>query len=155
MGSAFGHLPLGRLDAELLERFCTRLAARRDLCGSRGRPRAVCRPLKAITVRKVHFIFRVLLARAVRWKHIAINEAEPADVPGEPDPPTAEEAAAMASGLGSVSRPRSGWGWRLLLTWRRAAATIGGEVGAKRRRSPSVDRWLLREPGPRPVDDHR
>ena len=96
---AFGDMQAGRLDAELLERFYARLQRCRDL--HPGQPPAghTCRPLSSSTTRKIHFIIRGALERAVRWRHLTVNKAAlanaPTPAPTEPDPPSPEEAAAL------------------------------------------------------------
>ncbi|WP_207223423.1 hypothetical protein [Pseudonocardia sediminis] len=76
----FGTLQAGKLDAELLERFYARLQKCRDLCTGRSRNH-VCRPLSASTTRKVHYILRAALDRAVRWRHLGVNPATLAEPP--------------------------------------------------------------------------
>ena len=94
----FGDLPAARLDAELLERFYTRLRRCNRLC-SGGSADHDCRPLSASTVRQVHFILRAALDRAVRWRYLGTNEAAfaepPAFEPADPDPPSAEEVSVL------------------------------------------------------------
>ena len=51
------------------------------------------------TARKIHYIIRGALGRAVRWQYLGVNKAElavaPSPNPTEPDPPSAAEAAAI------------------------------------------------------------
>ncbi|MGH3341385.1 MAG: tyrosine-type recombinase/integrase [Carbonactinosporaceae bacterium] len=112
----FGDTPVGKLDAELLERFYARLRTCRQLCNGRPKRGHECSPLAANTVRKIHFILRAALDRAIRWRYIGTNEAELAEPPaferGEPDPPNAAEAAAL---LNEASRDPE-WGLFLWLT---------------------------------------
>jgi len=93
----FGDLPAAKLDAELLERFYARLQRCRQLCNGRPPAGHTCRPLAASTVRKIHFILRGSLERAVLWRHLGVNKAAltvaPPPAPSTPDPPTADEAA--------------------------------------------------------------
>lgn len=95
----FGHLQAARIDAELLERFYARLHRCRDMCGSRPRAGHTCRPLSSSTPRKIHYIIRGALGRAVRWQHMGVNKAAMAVAPSpertEPDPPSADEAARL------------------------------------------------------------
>ena len=65
----FGDLQAAKLDAELLERFYARLHRCRDMCSGRQRNGHECRPLSSSTTRKVHYIIRGALERAVRWRH--------------------------------------------------------------------------------------
>lgn len=112
----FGHLQAGKLDAELLERLYARLQRCRTLCTGRTRPGHECRPLIASTTRKVHYIRRAALDRAVRWRHLGVNPAAIAQAPApskaEPDPPSADEAAAI---LNEAWRDPE-WGLLLWLT---------------------------------------
>ena len=95
----FGATPAGKIDAEVLELFYARLRRCRDLCSGRARAGHTCRPLAANSVRKIHFIMRAALGLGVRWRHLGVNEAEIARPPAferhEPDPPSADEAAAL------------------------------------------------------------
>jgi integrase len=94
----FGDLSAAKLDAELLERFYARLRRCNQLCSGRSADHE-CRPLSASTVRQVHFILRAALDRAVRWRYLGSNEAAFAEPPAferaDPDPPSAEEVAAL------------------------------------------------------------
>jgi integrase len=94
----FGDLPAAKLDAELLERFYARLRRCNRLCSGRSADHE-CRPLSASTVRQVHFVLRAALDRAVRWRYLGSNEAAFAEPPAferaDPDPPSAEEVAAL------------------------------------------------------------
>jgi hypothetical protein len=117
----FGTLPAARLDAELLERFYARLHRCRTMCTGRARNGHICRPLSSITTRKIHYIIRGALGRAVRWQHLGVNKAAMAIAPSpertEPDPPSADEAARLLNAAwadpewtihGSNAQPRSG-----------------------------------------------
>ena len=94
-----GQLQAGRLDAELLERFYARLQRCRELCGGRPPKGHVCRPLSSSTTRKIHYIIRGALDRAVRWRYLSVNPAEFVEAPTprrtRPDPPSPQEAAAL------------------------------------------------------------
>src|SRR5918997_3568129 len=127
---ALGDLPAGELDAELLESFYARLQRCRDLCDGRRRARHECRPLSGSTVRKVHYVISGALEQAVRWRHLGVNPAAVAIAPSanstEPDPPSAEEAAAVIS---------AAWGdpdWGLLLWVIMVTGMRRGEVSALR-----------------------
>jgi hypothetical protein len=112
----FGQLQAGKLDAELLERFYARLQRCRTLCTGWPRAGHECRPLSASTTRKVHYILRAALDRAVRWRHLGVTPAAIAQAPApskaEPDPPSADEAAAI---LNEAWRDPE-WGLLLWLT---------------------------------------
>jgi hypothetical protein len=124
---AFGALPAAKLDAELLERYYARLHRCRELCTGRPKAGHQCRPLSTSTTRKIHYIIRGALERAVRWRHLSINKAAMAVVPSpertEPDPPSADEAAAL---LNEAWRDPE-WGLLLWLTML---------TGPRRARSP-------------------
>lgn len=97
----FGNMPAAKLDAEQLERFYARLQRCSTLCGGgRRKPRGhECSPLSASRVRKIHFLLRAALDKAVRWRYLPTNEAAiaepPAFVRSQPDPPSAAEAARL------------------------------------------------------------
>jgi integrase len=131
----------GKLDAELLERFYARLEKCRELCSGRPRAGHVCRPLSGSTTRKIHYIIRGALGRAVRWRHLGVNKAEMAVAPSpnatEPDPPSAEEAAAILS---------EAWydpEWGLLLWLTMITGSRRGELCALDWASVDFDRAVL------------
>lgn len=137
----FGDLPAGKLDAELLERFYSRLHRCRELCSGRSRSGHVCRPLSTSTTRKIHYIIRGALERAVRWRHLGVNKAAMAEAPSprrtEPDPPSAKEAAALLN---------AAWAdpdWGLLLWLTMITGSRRGEVSALRWRHIDFDRAML------------
>ncbi|HKR52624.1 MAG TPA: site-specific integrase, partial [Pseudonocardiaceae bacterium] len=76
-----GGMLASKLDAELLERFYARLHRCRDLCPGGTRSGHVCRPLSTSTTRKIHYIIRGALERAVRWQHLGVNKAALARAP--------------------------------------------------------------------------
>ena len=130
VGPALGDLPAGKLDAELLESFYARLQRCRDLCDGRRRARHECRPLSGSTVRKIHYVISAALEQAVRWRHLGVNPAALAIAPSanhtEPDPPSAEEAAAV---IGAA------WGdpdWGSLLWVMMVSGMRRGEISALR-----------------------
>ena len=139
----FGDLAAAKLDAELLERFYARLQRCRALCNGKASASHECRPLSSSTVRKIHFIIRGSLERAVRWRHLGVNKAAlaeaPSPAPSEPDPPTAEEAALMLSEAWA-SDPD----WGLLLWLTMVTGSRRGEVSALRWRHLDLVRGLLR-----------
>lgn len=89
----------------------------------------------------MHYIIRGALDRAVRWRHLGVNEAAmaeaPAPRPTEPDPPSADEAA----------RPlNSAWSdpeWGLLLWLAMLTGPRRGEISALRWRHIDFERGLL------------
>ncbi|GAA0603741.1 site-specific integrase [Sporichthya brevicatena] len=136
-----GKKPVHKITAEGLEILYSRLLRCRSLCSDRPQAGHTCEPLAPNTVRKVHFIIRSVLDRAVRWKFLSINEAELAEPPAfhrnEPDPPSAEEARAL---LAEASRDPD-WALLLFLTmllgWRR------GELCALRWTDINLDDGLI------------
>jgi integrase len=112
----FGEMQVARIDAELLERFYARLHRCRHLCRNRPPKGHVHRPLSTSTTRKIHYIIRGALERAVRWGYLGVNPAEmayaPAPAKTRPDPPSAEEAVAL---LNEAWRDPE-WGLLLWLT---------------------------------------
>jgi integrase len=137
----FGDLAAGKLDAEVLERFYARLQRCSELCTGRSRGGHVCRPLSSSTVRKIHFIISAALERAVRWRHLSVNKAALAAAPSpgrvEPDPPSAEEAAAL---LGAAWEDPD---WGLLLWLMMVTGLRRGEVSALRWQHLDFDRAVL------------
>jgi integrase len=126
----FGATPAGKIDAEVLELFYARLRRCRELCTGRAKAGHSCRPLAANTVRKLHFIVRAALGLGVRWRHLGVNEAEIARPPTferhEPDPPSADEAAALLNE--AASDPE----WCLFLWLLMVTGTRRGEMCALR-----------------------
>jgi integrase len=92
-----GHLPLAKIDAELLEHFYARLRRCREQCSGRPARGHTCQPLAPSTVRQIHWILSGALGRAVRWRWIAVNPANQAEPPGltppNPELPSAKDAA--------------------------------------------------------------
>jgi len=105
-----------KVDARVLDRLYARMQQCRDLCDGRRRTGHSCRPLSSSTVRKIHYIIRAALGRAVRWQQLGVNRAELAQVPApavtEPDPPSPEEAAALLN----AAWADPDWGLLLWLT---------------------------------------
>ncbi|MGH3754878.1 MAG: tyrosine-type recombinase/integrase [Pseudonocardiaceae bacterium] len=136
-----GDMLASKVDAELLERFYARLHRCRALC--MGRPVAghVCRPLSTSTTRKIHYIIRGALERAVRWQHLGVNKAAMAEAPSpnrtEPDPPSAEEAAALLNAAWADPE------WGLLLWLTMITGSRRGEVSALRWRHVDTDHEVL------------
>src|SRR6266496_5875423 len=127
---AFGDQPADKLDARALDRFYARLQQCRDLCSGRRVAGHMCRPLSSSTVRKIHYVIRAALGRAVRWRQLSVNRAQLAEVPApnatEPDPPSPEEAAALLN----VAWTDPDWGLLLWLTMLSGARC--GEICALR-----------------------
>ena len=111
----FGRRNVAKLDAELLERFYARLRRCKHLC---AKPAAdhECKPLSNSSIRQIHFILRAAVDRAVRWGYLSVNVVAMAEPPSferpDPDPPTAEEVAAVLNDAWSDPR----WGLFLWLT---------------------------------------
>ena len=136
-----GNMLASKLDAELLERFYARLHRCRELCTGRSPAGHVCRPLSTSTTRKIHYIIRGALERAVRWQHLGVNKAAMAQAPSpsrtEPDPPSAEEAAALLNAAWADPE------WGLLLWLTMITGSRRGEVSALRWRHVDFDRAVL------------
>ena len=137
----FGDLQAAKLDAELLEHFYARLHRCRDMCSGRQRNSHECRPLSSSTTRKVHYIIRGALERAVRWRPLGVNKAAmavaPSPRPTEPDPPNAEEAARPLNAAWSDPE------WGLLLWLTMLTGPRRGEISALRWRHVDFDRGVL------------
>jgi integrase len=60
-----------------------------------------CRPLAASTIRQIHWVLSSAFNRAVRWRWLTRNAIDDVDPPSspqpKPNPPSAEEAAALAT----------------------------------------------------------
>ena len=137
----FGDMQAGKVDAELLERFYARLHQCREMCTGRSRGGHECRPLSSSTTRKIHYIIRGALERAVRWRHLGVNKAAMAEAPSpthtEPDPPSADEAAVLLN---------TAWAdpeWGLLLWLTMITGSRRGEISALRWRHVDFDRAIL------------
>src|SRR3954467_13706698 len=111
-------------------------------CAPAG-PRAghTCRTVSTSTTRKVHYIIRGALERAVRWRHLGVNKAAMAIAPSpertEPDPPSADEAARLLN---------EAWGdpeWGLLLWLTMLTGPRRGEISALRWHHIDFERGLL------------
>jgi integrase len=140
-----GNMQAGKLDAELLERFYSRLLRCKHLCSGRPPKGHVCKPLGPSSVRKIHYILRAAFARAVRWRYLAINPAELVEAPSpaasSPDPPTPEEAAAL---LNDAWRDPE---WGLLLWLTMVTGCRRGELCSLRWQHLDLERatlWLRR-----------
>ena len=108
-----GHLPLSRIEPDLLERLYAQLRICRDRCGGKGnhtkhrtrRPHECdsecrpvpCKPLSASSIRALHWTLSSAMKAAVRWRWITQNPLETVKPPPPPKPhprpPTAEQAA--------------------------------------------------------------
>jgi integrase len=135
----------GKVDAELLEHFYSRLLRCKHLCSARPPKGHVCRPLGPSSVRKIHYILRAAFARAVRWRYLAINPAELVEAPSpsasNPDPPTPQEAAAL---LNDAWRDPE---WGLLLWLTMVSGCRRGELCSLRWQHLDLERatlWLRR-----------
>ena len=137
----FGDMPAGKVDAELLERFYARLHRCRELCSGRARAGHACRPLSTSTTRKIHYVIRGALERAVRWRYLGVNKAAmaraPSPRPTEPDPPDAKEVAAL------LNKAWADPEWGLLLWLTMITGSRRGEVSALRWHHVDFDRAIL------------
>jgi integrase len=114
IGPLIGDLPIGSVNAEVLDDFYAKLRRCRDHCDGRsrvlhavdgdhtcdGRCRPhTCKPLAPETVRKIHYLLNAAYKNAIRWKWIAVNPMDQAVKPAaprpDPQPPTPVEAAAL------------------------------------------------------------
>jgi integrase len=136
-----GTMQAGKVDAELLERFYSRLLRCKHLCSGRPPKGHVCQPLGPSSVRKIHYILRAAFARAVRWRYLAINPAELVEAPSpaafSPDPPTPEEAAAL---LNDAWRDPE---WGLLLWLTMVTGCRRGELCSLRWQHLDLERAML------------
>ncbi|GLZ47864.1 hypothetical protein Acsp06_40490 [Actinomycetospora sp. NBRC 106375] len=154
---ALGDLPVPRLTGEIIDRLKGELRRCRDHCDGRSasehrvigghdctsncRPH-VCKPLSPASIREVHFCLSGALSRAVRWGWISVNPLDaaepPGGVPNNPQPPTAEQAAAIVEAAFAIDL---GWGvlvWLAMVTGARR-----GELCALRWESVDFERAVL------------
>ena len=108
-----GDRPVGSVNGEVLKAFYAELRRCRDHragpavlhhsqgehgCDRRCRPHT-CKPLAAWTIRKIHFLISSAYQSALRWEwislHPMVRARKPAPPAADPQPPTAEEAAAL------------------------------------------------------------
>lgn len=128
----FGETKASKLTPEALELFygrlnrCSlqcegRLVGKPDPDALKRNPRSkrkhACRRLGPNSIRKLHFVLRAALGRAVRWGYIATNVATVAEPPSfkptTPDPPSAAEAARV---LNTAWARDLDWGTMLFLS---------------------------------------
>lgn len=157
VGPLRGRLPVPRLTGETIDRLKAVLRRCREhcdgrpfvvhrtngehACDSKCRPH-VCIPLVPASIRKVHFCLSGALSRAVRRGWISVNPLDaaepPGGVPNNPQPPTAEQAAAIVVAAFAVDL---GWGvlvWLAMVTGARR-----GELCALRWDSLDRERAVL------------
>jgi integrase len=139
----FGESKVGKLNAELLERFYSKLHRCKLMCPARPAKGHVHQPLSSSTTRKIHYILRGALERAVRWDYVSVNAAAMAHAPTakktRPDPPSADEAARLLNDAWQDPE----WGMQLWLTM--VTGCRRGELCAIRWRNIDFDRanlWL-------------
>ncbi|WP_028933841.1 tyrosine-type recombinase/integrase [Pseudonocardia spinosispora] len=112
-----GELSVAKLDGEVLDSFYSILRRCRTHCDGRAFMEHsssdddhecddqcrwhTCKPLKASSIRQVHFCLSGALTRAVRWRWITVNPLDQAEPPkavkSDPDPPTPEQAASIVN----------------------------------------------------------
>jgi integrase len=153
-----GHLPLSRIEPDLVERLYAQLRVCRDRCGGKGnhvkhrtrlphecdsecRP-VPCKPLSASSIRALHWTLSSAMKSAVRWRWIAQNPLEVVKPPPPPKPhprpPTAEQAVRI---LTEAWEKDPEWG---TLIW--TAMTTGarrGELCALRREDIDLNHGVI------------
>ncbi|MGW6961751.1 tyrosine-type recombinase/integrase [Streptomyces chartreusis] len=146
----FGTLKAGKLTAEMLELFYSRLRQCQEQCEGRRNGKTepttkrkhVCEPLAANSIRKIHFILRPALNRGLRWGYVTTNVAALAEPPSQPkpnpDPPTPEEAALV---LNTAWQRDLDWGTFLFMTM--VTGSRRGEMCALRWSDINFDRLEL------------
>jgi integrase len=155
---AFGHLPLGRVDGEVLDSFYAQLRRCRlrcnrrqglidhrtpheHACDERCRPHQ-CSPLSASTVRQIHWILSGAFERAVRWRWIAVSPATAAQPPAQPKPKPSPPSPAEAARIINEAWKDPAWGtlvWLAMVTGMRR-----GELCGLRRRHYDRQARILR-----------
>lgn len=137
--TALGGRTIGEIGVQQLESFYAELRRCRDHCD--GRPqvrhytqaehtctrrcrRHSCKSLARSTIRKIHFLISAAYQSAIRWEWISTNPAQNAKKPAppapDPQPPTAEEAAAQVNEC---------WRWGDLGPFAWVAMTTGARRG--------------------------
>lgn len=115
-------------------------------CRRRCRPHQ-CRPLEDATIRKVHFLLSGAFKTAVRWRWRATNpiaQAEPpSPTPSKPDPPSAPEAARIATAAFEDGRGHPDPEFGTLVWLAMTTGTRRGELCALRWRHVDLDRGVL------------
>lgn len=155
---ALGQLQVGALDGEILDRFYAQLRRCRRRCQGRAgvvdhrvhgehhcdkrcRPHE-CTPMKAATVRQIHFILSGALTRGVRWRWITTNPVDAASPPSaprpNPTPPSPEEAGRLLQAAWDEDETWGTFVWVAMVTGARR-----GELCAIRRSYVHLDRALL------------
>lgn len=133
-------MPAGKLDVELLERFYARLRRCRKLCSGSANDHR-CHPLSPSSVRQIHFILRAAFDRGMRWRYLADNEVARAEPPSverpDPDPPSADEVAAMLNDAWQDSS------WGTLLWFSMVTGCRRGEVCALRWSDLDLERGVV------------
>ena len=152
-----GKRKVGDVDADILDSLYAELRRCREHCTSRRQvdhrtslPHACdarcrphrCKPLGNATIRKIHYILSGAYKRAVRWRWVAtspMGQAEPPSVPPpDPQPPTPDEAARLAT---EAFRVDPDWGifvWLTMVTGARR-----GELCALRWRHIDLGRAVI------------
>ncbi|MFC4471695.1 tyrosine-type recombinase/integrase [Streptomyces xiangluensis] len=146
----FGDLKTGKLTAEMLELFYSRLRKCREQCEGRRngktdpktKQKHVCQTLEPNSIRKIHFILRPALDRGLRWGYVTSNVAALAEPPSQPkpnpDPPTPEEAVLV---LNTAWQRDLDWGTFLFMTM--VTGSRRGELCALRWSDINLDRLEL------------
>ncbi|GGL03713.1 tyrosine-type recombinase/integrase [Streptomyces flaveus] len=146
----FGDLKTGKLTAEMLELFYSRLRKCREQCEGRRngktdpktKQKHVCQILEPNSIRKIHFILRPALDRGLRWGYVTSNVAALAEPPSQPkpnpDPPTPEEAVLV---LNAAWQRNLDWGTFLFMTM--VTGSRRGEMCALRWSDINLDRLEL------------
>ena len=140
IGPELGHLQLGRLGAEQLERFYAKLKRCRERCNGQSVGHT-CNGLSNSTIRQIHFMLRATSDRAVRWNYIGVNAAALAEPPTftrpDPDPPSSAEIAAILNEAWTVPE------WGMLLWLVTITGCRRGELCVLRWTDVDLDRGTL------------
>ena len=132
---ALGPLQVGRLNSDVVESFYAQLRRCRERCGGKAKHvkhrtqrkhecddgcRVLpCQPLSASTVRQMHWILSGALARAVRWRWVAVNALDGAEPPAPPQPNASPPTPTDAGRLLAEAWKDPDWGafiWTAMMT---------------------------------------
>ena len=108
--------------------FTEHRTARSHTCDERCLPHA-CKPLAISSIRQCHAVLSGALSAAKRWGWITVNPLDAAQRPRipapQPDPPTAEEAAKIASAAWAQDADWGTFVWLTFITGARRGELVG------------------------------
>jgi integrase len=152
-----GHLPLSRIEPDVVERLYAQLRTCRDRCGGTGShlkhrtgkdhecdtrcTPAPCKPLSASSIRSLHWVLNSAMKAAVRWRWITHNPIEAVTPPPPPKPAPHPPSPEQAARILTEAWKDPDWG---TLIW--TAMTTGarrGELCAIRRQDLDLNTGVI------------